>query len=49
MIVEASEDGRGKEGGMDNEEFRGRHIVTEIKIGNVKGAKRSVFRDGGVE
>ena len=47
--VEASEYGRRKEGGMDNEEFRGRHIVTEIKIGNVEGAKRSVFRDGGVE
>ena len=47
--VEASEDGRGKEGGMNDEEFRGGHVVTEIEIGNVKGAERSVFRDGGME
>ena len=47
--AEAGEDGRGKKGGVDNEEFRGWHVVTEIKIGNVEGAERSVFRDGGVE
>ena len=34
---------------MDDEEFRGGHVVAEIKIGNVECAKRSVFRDGGVE
>ena len=34
---------------MDDEEFRGGHVVTEVEIGNVESAKRSVFRDGGVE
>ena len=47
--AEAGEDGRGKKGGMDDEEFRGGHVVTEVEIGNVESAKRSVFRDGGVE
>ena len=47
--VEASEHVRGKKGGVNNEEFRGWHVVTEIKIGNVEGAKGSVFRDGGME
>ena len=47
--VEASENVRRKKGGVDNVEFRGWHVVTEIKIGNIEGAERSVFRDGGVE
>ena len=34
---------------MDDEEFRGGHVVTEVEVGNVECAKRSVFRDGGVE
>ena len=47
--VEASEDSRGEEGGMDDEEFRRGHVVAEIEIGDIEGAKGSVFRDGGVE
>ena len=35
--------------GVDYNEFGGWHVVAEVKIGNVKGAKRRVFRTGGVE
>jgi hypothetical protein len=34
---------------MDDEEFRRGNVVTEAEVGDVEGAKRSVFRDGGVE
>ena len=47
--VEAGEDSRGEEGCMDDEEFRRGHVVAEIEIGDIEGAKGSVFRDGGVE
>jgi hypothetical protein len=32
-----------------DEEFRRGHVVSEVEVGDVEGAKRSVFRDGGVE
>jgi hypothetical protein len=47
--IEASEDGRGKKGGVGDEEFRRGHVVTEAETGDVEGAKGSAFRDGGVE
>ena len=37
--IEASEDGRGKKGGMGGEEFRRGHVVAETEIGDVEGAK----------
>ena len=47
--AETGEDGRGEQGGVDNYEFRGGHVVAEIKIGDIEGAKVGVLGRGGVE